>query len=100
MAPSPRENTEAQNFEDMTPGTVFTFNQPSFGPAFFVWDGHQGIELDERQSAELVRMEHSQRLSSLPHGSRTTRSFGEAASSDINKDFSRVSILGEAKKAA
>ncbi len=87
------ESLMPESFEEMRPGTVFTFNRPGAGEAYYVWDGREGVKIDMRLAEDLANLPLEKRLAGTQSTGRIVDTFGKRASADINKDFSRVDIL-------
>ncbi|MEK7563870.1 MAG: hypothetical protein AAB544_05780 [Patescibacteria group bacterium] len=81
------------DFNDMTPGTVFEFDQPGFGPAWFVWNQEVGIQVTREQAMKLAALPSAEALQQSRMHTQVVREFGPTASVPVNQDFSRVKIL-------
>lgn len=80
-------------FDGMTPGTVFEFDQPGFGPAWFVWNQEVGIQVTREQAMKLAALPSAEALQQSRMRNQVVREFGPTASVPVNQDFSRVTIL-------
>jgi hypothetical protein len=91
-----RESTAPQTFEEMEPGTVFSF-QPGLGPlVYFVWDGREGHQVHEHEAVGLANQTADNALRFvMTRSSGGVRPFGASTNNAINKDFNRVTILSQ-----